>query len=88
MQKVVRMILGFFLLHPGSEYYSSTATDQTTSSGGSSSQGSPTYTNRHDDTGDHDNDFNTYFVPNADEWLALRVNGGSRNWKISTCFNP
>ena len=26
-------------------------------------------------------------VPNTEDWLALRVCGGSRSWKFPSCFN-
>lgn len=41
----------------------------------------------HDDQVSMDLDMENYQMPNQDDWLALRVHGGTRAWKFSTCFN-
>ena len=40
------------------------------------------------ENGGHHTEFDSkYKVPNAEQWLALRVQGGSRHWpKLPNCF--
>ena len=42
------------------------------------------------ENGGHENghDFHQTSLPNSQQWLALRVHGGARNWpKLPNCFN-
>ncbi|XP_074644045.1 uncharacterized protein LOC141900888 [Tubulanus polymorphus] len=59
------------------DYSPSTITEQS-----SISQTSDVASNKMDDL-----DTSSCLVKNVDDWLSLRVQGGSRSWKIATCFN-
>ncbi|XP_013397179.1 uncharacterized protein LOC106163977 [Lingula anatina] len=41
----------------------------------------------HDDVSVPDLDNDNYKMPNSVDWLALRVHGGARSWKLPSCFN-
>ncbi|XP_064630195.1 uncharacterized protein LOC135489040 isoform X2 [Lineus longissimus] len=70
--------------------YSTNATEQTSGSTESGSQsGSAQLSISSDGSGQkNDLELDDYTMPNTEDWLALRVHGGSRNWKFSSCFNP
>jgi hypothetical protein len=78
-----------FIFFLGVEY-STNATEQTCGSMESGSQsGSAQLSISSDGSGQkNDLELDDYTMTNAEDWLALRVHGGSRNWKFSSCFNP
>lgn len=83
--------LHFFLTISGGEFSTSTSLNSVSRSGsiggGSVPCSSSECDSNHDDQVSMDLDMENYQMPNQDDWLALRVHGGTRAWKFSTCFN-